>query len=181
MSEDNLDITVVASPLVDKEISEPREKRLLEYVRDNFNPNLFYYPASGFDTLPRQAFGDKCINGTLTESMTYFTKSKQDVIADYRKNPFRKGEFDLVYLHYLTGQPSLDEGLPELYSMISPGGHLIWVDEDFYEKQQEVLNILIELGLKNVTPKEFSTPLGEYNKGLKTEGGHKIIIFEKQK
>lgn len=175
--------TIEGKPLVDFEISLPRETRLLTYIRDKFDVKSFYYPGSGLDGNPKRIFGRKCINGTLLESKNYFTDNAQDVIADYRRNPFSTGVFDVVYLHVLCGQSSLEEGLPELSSLVKPGGLLVWIDETLYDKQQHCLDIINELGLVDITPPEFREPVGEWEVGFEDpkKGGHKIIIFQKPK
>ncbi len=135
-----------------KRASEKLESKRVSFYRklaDLFPEGRVYYPGSGADPVPLQAFGDRVVYGSLTES-NYFRMIKDKgfekpsaykalieqtsnidqlraVYADVRNSPFPNKTFRLIIINDL---PLIfnDELVQEVNRLLEDGGVLVYED-----------------------------------------------------
>ena len=134
--------------------------KVLCWVDETYQPKHVLYPASGFDIVPKLAFGEDRVTHTSLEEkgpngVLYFPRlgSGKKVIADNANLPFEKESFDIILL-LDSPFPFVGKQREELLRVLAKGGVVILsrnlFEEDLtadrlahYKKRHDLKEIII--------------------------------------
>ena len=100
----------------------------LHWVRTTFDPQLIYYPFSGWHTSPRDILGTNRVihlSNDQCHSHLRDIKNGQRVMAEALKHPFREAVFDAVILKNIPQEVNAISFFDSLRVLIKPGGLFI--------------------------------------------------------
>lgn len=142
-----------------------REKRkeFLEYIREALKPFLVYYPASGWDTLPKEVFGaNNVIHLSLRKDEKetgYFEKLGDGIkiFGNMKNSPLADKSVDAIYLN-LHGLDSVaSESIKDFKRVLKDNGAVFVEGRNYYgqEKWGDFSKILGDNFLKENLPENF--------------------------
>ena len=144
--------------------SNEKRKIFLEYIKETFNVSLVYYPASGWDALPKEIFGIyNVIHLSLEEDeneIHYFEKLGDGIkiFGDMRKSPIADKSIDMIYLNLYDGLDIIVcQSLEDFKRVLKNNGIIVVEGRNYYERKkwENFLKIFNKDFLKIKLPRDF--------------------------